>query len=114
MRTSRTSPTKLATAPVFVLREIARTSAPRSKSSRWMETFIRPSPAEKTRFHRRLSPWRPVAPCPGSRPRAHCAPAQILAQRADGVDSRWHLELLARRTEALAKGSKEQHSHFQR
>src|SRR3954454_17481026 len=76
MRTSRTSPTKLASAPIFVLREIARTSAPRSKPSRWTEIFIRRSPEERTRSHRRPLLEHRAAPCPDSRPHAHCATAR--------------------------------------
>src|SRR3954468_11588394 len=99
MRTSRTRPTKLATAPTLASREIARTSAPRSKSSRWMATFIRRlSPSrdrrEKGDFIARLDNDRRLrhvlvdrrahraVRSEDARPLAAARP-QVLAQRAD-------------------------------
>src|SRR5512134_1593407 len=66
--TSRTTPTKLATAPTFGSRESARISAPASKSCVCTETFIRRSPGERTPPRRPPGsrPW--AAPCPGSLP----------------------------------------------
>src|SRR3954471_20439437 len=119
MRTSRTRPTKLATAPTLASREIARTSAPSSKSSRWMATFIRclstsGDRREKGAFLPRPYRARPLRPLLVYR-RAHGAVrsedarplaatcSQVLAQRADRVDVGGQLELLVRPAEALAQ-----------
>src|SRR3982750_4068779 len=103
MRTSRTRPTKLATAPILALLEIPRTSAPRSKSSGWTLTFIRCRSStryrweecdlvagldRRRRLHHVLVHRRPHR----SIRREHIVPgaaarAQMLAQRADRGDA---------------------------
>src|SRR5437870_5281217 len=124
MRTSRTSPTKLATAPTLLSFEMARTSAPRSKSSRWTATFIRCLSSTRDRgkechlvagldrrrrlrhvlIHRRAH--RAVG-CERARPGA-AACAQVVAQAADRIDIRRQLELLAGTAELLPEGREEE------
>src|SRR5205814_3427367 len=128
MRTSRTRPTKLATAPMVLFFEIARTSAPRSKSSRWTETFIRclSSTSDRrkecdliTRLYAgaRLRhvlvdrrPYRAIRR-EGALPRT-ASRAQMLAQAADGLDACGHVELLARAPQLLAPRSKKEQVDF--
>src|SRR6185295_2502641 len=126
MRTSRTRPTKLATAPILLFLEIALTSAPRSKSSRWIEIFIRCrlSTCDRwkerhlvSRFDRRRRlrhvlvdrrAHRSVrrehrGPLPAPRP-------QMIAQRADRGDAGGQLQLLARAAHLLPQGGEEEDS----
>src|SRR5512138_563678 len=123
MRTSRTRPTKLATAPTFGSREIARTSAESSKSSFCTLTFMVPASAaghrrEERDLVARLDARARLHHVPVHR-RAHVAArrehggpraapaAQVLAQGADGRDARRQLDLLAARAELLAQRGKE-------
>src|SRR5437868_1834947 len=118
MRTSRTRPTKLATAPILLSLEIALTSAPRSKSCAWMLILIRcplsTSDRRKERdlvarldcggrLHHVLVHRRPDGPIGRERmvPGA-AASAQVLAQRGDCGDAAGQVQILARAAELLA------------
>src|SRR6185503_20899307 len=130
MRTSRTRPTKLATAPILSLPEMSRTSRPRSKSSFCTETFIRcPSSTGDRREERYLVARLDVRPGlrhrlvqrrahrPGGREDLRPGPAagaQVLAQRADGADRGRRVDLLAAAAQLLAQRGEEQDPDFHR
>src|SRR3982750_1277022 len=125
MRTSRTRPTKLATAPILALLEIPRTSAPRSKSSSWTLTFIRCRSSTRYRWEecnliagldrrRRLHHVLVHRRADRSIRREHIVPGaaartQMVTQRTDGGDPRREIELLPRMPELFAqRGEKKQ------
>src|SRR5512134_3929052 len=119
MPTSRTTPTKLATAPTFGSRERARISAPASKSCAWTEIFIRrlSSPGDRWKerhlvarldrsggLHHVLVYRHAHQLAVGERqfPGA-TAPAQVGAQRRYGAHARGQLDFLARSAKLLAQ-----------
>src|SRR2546422_8474953 len=124
MRPSRTRPTKLATAPILLSFEMARTSAPRSKSSSWTLTFILFVSSAGHRWKKRH-----LVPRLDRRGgldhlliyrRPHCAirrehvgpgaaaVAQMLVQRAYGRDHWRQLEFLTRAAELLPERGEEE------
>src|SRR3954453_21538196 len=129
MLTSRTRPTKLATAPTLALLEIPPPSTPRSKSSCWTLTFIRCRSSTRYRWEecnlvagldrRRRLHHVLVDRCANwSIRREHIVPGaasstQMLPQRAEAGNARREIELLARMAELFAqRGEKKQrHSH---
>src|SRR6185503_198030 len=125
MRTSRTMPTKLATAPTPLSRERFFVSRERSKSSRCTETFISASGHRREErdlvagadrrgglghvlvdggAHVLLLRERPF-------PRA-AALREVAAQGGDRRHTRRQLKLLGRGAELLAQRSEEENFHF--
>src|SRR3954471_18897955 len=128
MRPSRTRPAKLATAPILSFFEIARTSAPRSKSSRCTATFIRRLSSTGDRWkerhfiarvdarfglHHVLIDRRTHRPVRREHPSPFAATlAQMVAQRRHRGDARRQLELLRRAAELLAQRGEEKQFHL--
>src|SRR5436190_22346066 len=130
MRTSRTRPTKLATAPIELRFEIALTSAPRSKSSRWMLSLIRCPLSTSDRWkerdlvarldcggrlHHVLVHRRPDGPVG----REHIVPgaaasAQVVTQRGHCGDAGGQFQILARAAELLAQRGEKEERYFHR
>src|SRR4051794_20556158 len=120
MRTSRTMPTKLATAPTPPIFERSFVSRERSKSSRWMEIFISASGHRRKECDLvagadRRAGLRHVLVHGGADvllfrqcafPRAAAA-REMAAQSRHGGDAGGNLDLLGRRAELLAQRSEE-------